>query len=452
MSTTIVDINGADLRTSPIFMRDCHFPITDWVKRCPPDEVVANIPTLIGSWEDGTIAPAITGYTDEIDHTVNAGDDCRLPVVSTMVDACDLIAPNQQELGAESPQLNWSQLKTDFCKSRNILPGQLCVFNSDGTLNMGDPYVIDFIRFSLEAISRVLGKLITRSSLIGDEANPAEFDGMYTQIDNGWDAGATPCGAEFNVGQVIDWNALTGGTGCASPSDTTIAGQTVNIWGVDCDIPEGMNLAELLEDLWIEKVSLEWADAFGGVDMWEMHTGYGQAKCMINAAACMQPCSISGEFDPTLRERFQRLRTNNLVELYPSGITFPVFQTRYVGDNQIRFGPRSIGGRPTYGLFFDNIERYLDMFPAGGLYGNGRGFLGDGEDFLTPITQDFIDFDFENQTIYWDIFKETAKCVIASMLTHVGMLVCSRHLWLRVDNVCCESCVTVCDERLTITT
>jgi hypothetical protein len=462
MSTDIIAITNeasVTLESASFFNRDCHFPITDLIKRCPPDEVMANIPTMLGAWADGTIAPSITDYDDIIDYVTNAADECRAAIVRSEMTTCELLVPDQACMTLETPQLNWKDLYTRFCRSRNILPGQMCVFNPDGSLAIGQPYTVDFIRFSLTTLSRAMAKILTRNVLIGDDANPNEFDGVYTQLDGGWlpspQGVEQTCGDEFNIATVIDWNALTGGTGCASPDDVTIAAQVVNIWGVDCPIPEGLNLAEFLEDFWIEKVNVEWANAFGGVDAWEAHVRHGQAKCLINAAACMQPCSLDASlFDTGLRDRFRRMRLSNLVQLYPSGTTFPMLQTRYIDENQMRFGPRSVGGHPTYGMFFENMDDYLaQLSGVGGLYGSGRGFVPPTKDTLLPITQDFLNFGFEDSAIFWDLFKETAFCVRASMMACAGVITCGRHLWLTVNNVCCEdTCITQCDERLTLIT
>ncbi len=466
MSTDIIALTnevGVTLESASFFNRDCHFPITDLIKRCPPDEVMANIPTMLGAWADGTVAPAITDYEDEIDFTINGADECRAAVVRSRMTTCELIVPDMACMTLETPQLNWKDLYTRFCKSRNILPGQMCVFNPDGSLAIGQPYTVDFIRFALTALSRAMAKTLTRNVLIGDDAQQNQFDGIYTQIDGGWlpspqGVGQT-CGDEFNLATVIDWNALTGGTGCSGPDAETTGTdlqRTITIWGETCIIPAGMNLAEFLEDFWIEKVNTEWANAFGGVDAWEAHIRHGQAKCLINAAACMQPCGLdaSNIIDPGLRERFRRLRLTNMVELYPSGTTFPMLQTRYMGDNQMRFGPRSIGGHPTYGMFFENMDDYLAALSGvGGLYGSGSGFVPPNPDTLLPITQDFLNFGFEDSAIFWDLFKESAFCVRASMMACAGVITCGRHLWLTINNVCCENtCITQCDERLVFIT
>ncbi len=461
MSTDIVRITneaGVTLESGAFFNRDCHFPITDLIRRCPPDEVTRNMPTMMGSWEDNTIAPSITDFDHEVDYTANVGDECRAAIVRATLTTCELTVPNMECITLETPRLNWKNLYRRFCKMRNILPGQMCVFNPDGSLAVGQPYTVDFIKFALTSLSDTMAKLVTRSALSGDEANQNEFDGLYTQLDAGWGASQTTpenptCGDEFNIATVIDWNALTGGTGLASPEDRTIAGQQITVWGETCDIPAGLNLAEFLEDIWIDKVNVTWADAFGGVDMWEGHVRHGQAKCLINAAACMQPCGLEGSniIDPDLRERFARLRTQNLVQLYPSRRQFPMYQTRYIPENQMRFGPRSIGGRPTYGMFFENMDDYLGML-QGTLYGQGRGYQ-EPRDMLLPITQDFLNFGFENQAIFWDLFKETAFCVRATMMACAGLLACSRHLWLTINNLnCADTCITQCDERLTFVT
>lgn len=449
---TIVDVMGVDIRSAPMFARDCAFPITDWVKRCPPDQVVANIPVHLGAWENGTIAPSLTDYEDQVDTTGMDADGCDAPVVRTTLESCNLIAPDMKEISFQTPKINWRDIRTQFCRQRNILPNQLCVFDNNGNLAVGQPYTIDFIKFALQALARVFAKQITRSIMIGDAANLNEVDGIYTQIDNGWDAaGADPCNPDLNHGVVIDWNALCGnphGTGCAYPDDKTIAGGTINIWGEIHEVPAGLTLADFFEDLWIDKVNIDWADSRGGVDSWEMHMHWGQAKCFLHNAACMKPCSGCNDFDTGLRERFANLMNAKMVELYPSHRRFPILETRYVPKNTIRFGPRSIGGRPTYGVFFENIDRYLNTLPD--TYGGHMGMPEMTDNVLVPETETLLREMFENQTVFWDVNKLSAKCIRALIMAFYGVLVCSRHLWLRIDNVCCPSFVGDCDSHLSI--
>ena len=248
------------------------------------------MPIRLGAWEDGTIAPAITDYTREVT-LVDPPDDCDVPTLRTSIDECELIAPNMAEIGIKTPNMNWVELRAQFCRQRNILPGQLCVFNSDGSIATGQPYVIDFIRFALNEQKHYMAQQLTRSAFIGDDANVNEFDGLYNQLENGWQQGTPACGDDLNVAQDIDWAVLTGVGPQASPDDVTIAGQTVTWWGTVYDVPEGLNLAQFLENLWLDAVEINWADAKGGVDMWENARSLWPKKvhvehCGMYAAVC----------------------------------------------------------------------------------------------------------------------------------------------------------------------
>lgn len=464
-ATDIVDILGVDVRSAPVLARDCSFPIVDWVRRCPPDEVLSNIPIQIGAWEDGTVAPAITDYTDEIDFTDINADECEAPELSTTSTSCELIAPNMAEISVKSPLLNWKDLRTQFCRQRNVLPNQLCVFNSDGSIATGDPLVIDFVKFSTASLANYMIKQLTRAAMIGDDANTNEFDGLYNQLANGWTAPAQqPCGDEYNIAQVIDWGVLTGVGGPASPDATTIAGQSITLWGNVYPIPEGLNLAQLMEDILIDAVEINWADARGGVDMWELHMPWGLKKCMMNTATCMQPCQTCGS-DPALndvnfqdeglRDRFIRMMNGDVIELMPSGRAVVPMQSRFVADNEMWLGPGSIGGRPSYVLFLDNIDRYLMSF--GEITQAGFGVSqheSEMRDILAPDTNDDLmsvgqlQANIETQAFYWLIKTETIKCFRAYMIACAGLICCNRHLWVHLLNIDCCSAIEPCDERV----
>src|SRR5690606_9304803 len=136
----------------------CRFPIMDLRRYRVPDEVVQNMPTFLGGWADGTIAPALDSQVIDIDTETNAADDCRFPIVSVALESCSWIAPDQVILGVESEQINWKKLKTRFCEVASISLDRIGqIFNRDGTLVTRNRYALNIVRFAMNALIEALG-------------------------------------------------------------------------------------------------------------------------------------------------------------------------------------------------------------------------------------------------------------------------------------------------------
>ena len=433
--TTVVDIDGVDIRSAAILQRDCAFPITNLARRCKQDQVFQHMPIFFGGWEDGVTAPALTGVNYTVDTTVSQADACLSPIVRASLEGCELIAPNMTCISLSTPVLQWKDLLTKYCRQRNISRHGIMIFDRSGNLDFGREHTLNMVRLALAAVWDVLGITLVESAVCGDAATFNQFDGLYTQLESGWQQSATdPCPAAFNTEQVIDWAALTGSTtGTASPDACTIAGQTVTIWGETFAVPAGINLAQFLDDLWIEKIDAEGL-CQGTIDQWELHTAWGQAKCLQTTVNCMRPCS-SCDDDPAARARLSDFRMKNILELYPSRTVVPVMQSRCMPINTMRFGPRTIDGRPTYGLFIDDIDKYLSMLPKNPF------------DRFNPAKQDYRDHSFlcaddwraeiETRGIFWNLQSVGNKCIQGNSQLCAGLLATQRHLWLRIDNVAC---------------
>ena len=98
-------------------------------------------------------------------------------------------------------------------------------------------------------------------------------------------------------------------------------------------------------------------------------------------------------------------------------------------------------------LFLDQIERYFAAL--GDLANNGFG-RPDTDDFFTPMTSENLQNNFESETLYWYVKQETIKCFEAAMMMVAGLLVCNRHLFLKIDNVDCCSAIAPCDSHLEV--
>lgn len=447
-------LDGVDILAAPVLFRDCAFPITDARKYCPPDDVLQNFPVFIGQWEDDILAPAISTQEITIDASgLTEEDPCETAIVTTDLDSCALVAPNQKKIKLRTGTLDWTKLIAKFCKQRNISKAQLgTIILPNGQFDLGNPYTPNFARFAMAAVAQALMKVISESVLTGDFSNRFQVDGLYTQLAGGWSnpQSGTACPATINLRQTINWSTLTGGNGStpASPDAVTTA-QNVTLWGVSRAVPAGLNLAEFLEELWFPGVEKNYTDAAGGVSMWEAHVPVGAASCFLKTAACMQPCQITGEFDPDLRERYRRMRVNKLAELYPSGRSFPLLESAGVAANHMWIGPREIAGRPTYGAFFVDLNQYFNQLgPMANQYGKGYG-LPDGDELLGELS-DTLDIPFESQAIQQDVKKVSVDCVEFALMAIYGVLAVSRHLWLDISQVACASFVDACADDVVI--
>lgn len=449
----VVTMDAVSLESSAVLFRDCSFPITDARKYCPPDDVLLNFPTFIGEWENNTLAPAIRTQEITVD-TTDVVDACDTAVVSGALTSCSLVAPNQKKIKLRTETLDWTELRSQFCRQRNISTAQLgMVILPNGQFDMGNPYVIDFARFAMAQVARAMMQIISDSVLNGDYSNPFEVDGLYNQLTYGWGnpQTGTPCPAAINVRQTINWSTLTGGNGStpASPDAVTTA-QNVTLWGVSRAVPAGLNLAEFLETLWFDAVERNYADAAGGVSMWEAHVPFGAAHCFLSTAACMQPCQVTGDFDPEIRERYRRMRQTKIAELYPSGRSFPMMESRGVDANTMWIGPREIGGRPTYGVFFWNLNRYFaSLGGMSNVYGKSYGMPPE-EPLLPDLSNNLNVLPLESIAFQQDVIKTSIDCLQFAMMAYYGVLVAARHLWLEITQVACQSFVDACDDDITI--
>jgi hypothetical protein len=455
--TDVVTLDGVQIESAPVLNRDCSFPIMDGRRYAPHDDVVNNMPVLIGSWENGATVPAITSQAVELDFT-DATGECNSPVVMATMQTCRLLAPAMAEFDAKSPVLKYIDLIDEFCKQRGLVKNEQLrsLIDADGMPREGSPYYANYARFAWSNVAWALWAWLTRSAMIGDEAvGQDRIDGLYTQLTQGWAESADPCGNALNIRQTLDWGALTtasaGPYSAKSPDDVTVASKTVTFFGVTHDVPVGMNLAQFLEDMYFPLVE-SYTDQYGDV-MWEMHVPTGKARCFLNTAACMQPCDKTNEYDPDARERFARLRNTKIAQLYPSGRMFPMMETRYVTGNTMWLGPREIGGNPTYALFFKNLNQYWgDLGLLGNTYGQGSGTAWD-EPMISQQTTDYVNQQLNDVAFHYDVSKvpNSHKCVQYGAFAKAGVLAVSRHLWLQISNIACATFVTNPASELTIT-
>lgn len=448
-TTDIVTITGVALTASGLLGRDCAMPITRIDKKLMSDEVLRNIPVFTGHWEDNTVLPVELTQSIDIDTTV-VSTDCDVAVVDAALTEGELIAPDMKTIKIGTKSLQLEKLIPAFCRQRNISSKELgMIMNAGGSIDMGNTYAVDFARFALSSVSKAAAQLLAQRILRGDASQDFGFDGLYTQLTNGWEQGSTTVPQYLNQAIVIDWEDLTGSSGATTPDDETVSGKTIDLWGERFDVPVGVNLAELLENYLIPAIERHWTDMNGGVTSWEFHVPSGTKMCMVNTAACIKPCGDTTiYFDQYLRERFVDLRARDMVRLFPSGREVPMLESPNVEAETMWFGPRAIGGDPTYGVFFRNMN---EMFGALGLlgstYGQGTGLFPDNEPLLTDYREGMP---FEASAIHQDVLKTSINCVQASIMMQVGVLVTARHLWMKITGVTCSTMLADVKSGVTI--
>lgn len=439
--TDIVTIDGSDALTDAGFLgRDCAFPITRIEKTLLEDQVIAQMPMFIGYWNTGTIQPVLLTQTFDVDTSVVI-DDCDTAEVSADLTEGELIAPDQVKIKLASKNLQVDKLIPAFCRTRNILPAdQRNLLNGDGTLNTGSPYSIDFARFVFSSLARTFSAILADRLLRGDASEDFGLDGLYTQLENGWEQGSPTVPVGLNKASTFSWGAKVGTTP-GTPDMLIDASQTFTLQGAaSTPLPVDYNLAQFLEDFYIPFIEAHWAK----VENWEIHVPAGMARCLVRTAACLQPCNNAdgGIWDTEMRTRYADLNNRMVVRLYPSGREIVILESPHVEANTMWIGPRSIDGRPTYAAVWRDMD---EMFSSLGIlqqgfYGGSNGQFVDSEPLLTDLIPG-ADIPFEGRVIRQDVTKSSIDCVRAGLMGVVGVLAFERHLWLKLTDITCATYV-----------
>lgn len=465
--TDITTLDAVSIESAPVLNRDCAFAVSDIQYNRPKDDIIRNMPVAIGEWEDGAIAPYINGQGFTIDPNSIVDADCDSPEVSSAVTTCYMQAPAMADFSLTSPKLKLTELIPLYCKQRGFSgkTAQLrSLIGSDGMPVMGNPYYMNYMQWAYTTPAMAIMQWVSEQAVAGDTAvgdHENRIDGLFTQLVGGWTdgdgQGAGTCGDALNLRQTINWNALTSAeegpyTTPASPDAVTVADKTVTLWGTTYDVPAGLNLAQFLEKMYFPKVE-SMLDGFGAGDgvLWEAFIGNGTGHCFLDSVACMAACDAATDWDPDRRDRFAEMRGTQIAQFYPSGRQFPLLESPHVTANSMWIGPRQIGGNPTYGLFFQNIDRYfneLGMYAQTYAQGSGRPMSENTmlREDLTPVIQQGLD----SVIFHYDTLKVSDICIKYTLRTgRVGVLAVSRHLWLEITMVDCPTWISDPGSELT---
>lgn len=436
----------------------CETPILDLRTLCP-DGVLANIPRYLGRWEDGQQMEMILDDNWEI---TTSQDDCDPSIATAETVHCTVILPDQELVSVGFENMLYRDTLQKFCDAKGIVRFPT-LFRADGSFDTGQPLAEEFLMYLLAELKRPFMKHLRFSAWHGDSTNRHQFDGILTQITNGF---SVPSGsANCDLYQVvdIDWGTWTNTGTVTHPSATVDATQdSQTIHGETFTGLAGNNLAEILL-MWLERlmehdlaeyVSSDLSSSDMGVVM-ELWVGKGQTACIAELAACMQPCDgcVDPMSDPQIRARAAEFRKSRVIWLYPyDNVPIVIRQSPELKDRMI-FRPATINGRPTLAWVFRNQNEELNIL-NGELpwYGSQVGSVD-----ASPIHPDdevMSEVEMFEMNAFSLHVERSGNCIDVFMNADAGMLMFSPHLWLNITNVGCdglipEECVDVMTIALT---
>lgn len=443
-------LDGVDHYSAPILARDISFAITNIRSFRPQNQVAEKMPVYMGWWNEGTVTPSIKEQSIDIDLTTIT-DDCDAAEVSSTATTCDYIAPGMAIVNLKTKPLKIHDIMKSMVgvRQRNIDPTTLGqqVWDANGNFKIGNPYGQHLWKKTLADLKHSMEVFFTTHAQTGDEsAHPFYVDGLYTQLDGGWLAGSVDCGQEFNIAQNINWYWLTDAaavdandvSGFSGPDATVLPGKTVTIHGVTHDVREGINFAEFLDEYWIEYIHVNHTSPYGEVN-WEMHIKYGEKRRMRETVTCMQPCGNDSNFDSGVRSRWKDYEKRDIMTLEPSGYEFAMCQNPELADGVAYFGPRSIGGEYTYGLFFQAINQYyVDSLRGHNMYATSEGLPSETDPFVWE-DESLIKTQFEGAAFRFNVTEPSPYCIQGWAQFQYGVLVSQRHLWLKVSGLSAQA-------------
>lgn len=445
MTTAIATIDGVNVWGAGILSRNASFPITNLRTFRPHNDVQADMPVFVGWYEDGMKAPVIINQNVTID-TTTLTDECGSATVSMAASSCDFIAPNMKYVPLKTEQLNANDLLRPIARQRRVAPEALhnLVWDSSGNFIEGTPYRQNVLRTAGKTLEQANKYLYTNNATQGDAANALECDGLYQQLDNGWTAGDEDCGDEHNIAQVINWYYLTTegveatATGFNSPDAVTVTGKTIDFHGrEDVPVPAGINFAEFLDELWIEYLEVNHLEPYGE-PTWEAHIPLGEKRSWQNMITCLQPCDRDSSNDDDVRNRWEANANRTMLELKPSGKEFTMRCNPDLDEGTVYFGPRTLGGVPTYGAFFKPLNPYWQQLGAEMqmAYGQMDGVINH-DDMLLWDDQTYVEQNFETLAFKTSFRFDAGSqnCFRLYTQFQMGVLVALRHMWLKVTGM-----------------
>jgi len=427
------------------FGETCETPILDLRTLCP-DGVLAAIPRFLGRWEDGQQMEMILDDNWEI---TTSQDDCDPSIASAETIECTVILPDQELVSVGFENMLYRDTLQKFCDAKGIVRFPT-LFRSDGSFDTGAPLAEEFLMYLLAELKRPFMKHLRYVAWNGSSAVRHQFDGILTQMTNGYSApsGAAACDMYQVVN--IDWGTWTATGAVTHPSATVDATQDAQIiHGESFSGLSGNNLVEVLR-LWMERLIehdlAEYVSQdFSSMDMgfvMELWVGRGQTACIAELAACLQPCDgcVDPMSDPMIRQRAAEFRKDRVIWLYPyDNIPIVIRQSPELRDRVI-FRPASINGRPTLAWVFRNQNEELGIL-NGELpwYGSQVGTPDSSP--IHPDDEVMSEVEMFEMNAFSLHVERSGNCIDVFMNADAGILMFSPHLWLNITNVGCDGLI-----------
>lgn len=356
-----VFFEGAETDIVGTFGEICRMPILNIAPMCD-DEVINNLPVAFARYEDGTLQQFTIDSRSEI-ILPEEGDTCSPAEAVHEIQECEVYVPDQEFISIGGQERRYTEDQKRFCRARSLAKG-ISPFDSTGRLKVGTPLALNFLAWRVAELKAVVLQHLKDTIWTGDSSNEMEFDGILTQLQNGWSApGAGGCSAFRSV--VLDWATLTDNAGnTANPEDTIVAAQdSIEIHGVTYTGFTGLNFVELLRKIMLRVRDYDLAGH--KVNQFVLMVGRGQSECILTAAACLQPCNGCPPMsDPRQRERLEEFLESKVMYLHPYRNTpIRVMESPALGTNVI-FGTWQVDGEYAIQLVFRDQEAGLAELDA----------------------------------------------------------------------------------------
>ena len=424
----------------------CQNPVMDLRKLCR-DDVLRSIPNFLGRWEDNTNQEIITDASYEI---TAAEDDCSPSTASAEIHDCTVLMPNQRLVSIGFEEMPYRDTLQRFCNAQRILRFPT-LFNPDGSFRGGTPVADRFLRYLLSELRYPFMKHLQETAWNGDQTAVHQFEGILSQLRNGPMTAGGGCDAYKPV--ILDWDALVDGAGLSNPAATIdAASDAIVLDGVSFAGLTGLNMVEFLR-LWMERMLNYELAAWSTEEIeFELWVGRGQENCILELAACMQPCTacVDPLSDPTIRDRAANFIRSKTFWLYPySDIPIRVRTSPALGNTVIML-PKMIGGSPTIGWVFRNQDEELGILNGElPMYGAEAG-LPD-TTILYPGEDEVIERGaFETMGFSLHLTKND-NCIRAYLNTDTAIAIFALNTFLIMDNVNCTSLIPqVCPDTMPV--
>jgi len=415
------------------FGRACQTPILD-MRPLVKDRVLENMDVYIGRWEDGTTMKVLLQESYDIE---TSESDCAPSEASYELTECTVVLPDQRLISIGFSELPYRDTMRKFCTPLGLTRFPT-LFNRDGSFNEGNPLADRFIVYILGALRRVFMKGVRQYAMTGSQAIRHQVEGIMTQIANGPMTDGAGC--ELYDFAKLDWNALVGGTGTASPASATITAEndTINLLGYTFTGMEGMNAGDLIV-AWLERmmdydlVDYMMEDGRVAFDLWHPR---GQRKCLAELFACMQPCGgcVDPMSDQGIRARSEEFRKTGIVWAFPyDNIRIRMLETPALTDTYV-LRPTTVEGRPTAAIVFRDLQDEQDILEGELPWFGTQAGLPD----TTPLHMaDEIEAGQFQERAFQLHLTRNGNCISAFINTEFAIPIFAPQTWLVLQNMTC---------------